>query len=239
MSASKVSNRNGGTQIAEAKIPGNAVEQIDPKGLTALNVAEEMKLTELEEHIKRNLSGFMFIGRALKAINDDKLYRGKFKTFEEYCRERWNLSDKYSYRLIHAYTCVDALEKHFSPTGEKRFPANEYQVRPLVKAFEEKPDQWVKAWTKVLAAAKDKPITSDDVQKVVDKMLESSSTKTATKSEKGLAAKAKPKSQPAEQKLTKIAEIVTEALDADSEPTVASLTKVLVKIQSMIESKKK
>jgi len=41
MSCSKVSNRNGGTQIAKDKILGTAIEQIDPKGLAALDAAEK------------------------------------------------------------------------------------------------------------------------------------------------------------------------------------------------------
>jgi hypothetical protein len=78
---------------------------------------------------RERLSGlqtFMEIGEALLEIRDSRLYRANFKTFEEYCRERWKMSKPQAYRL------VDAAEvsKNLSPIGDIQ-PTHESQVRPL------------------------------------------------------------------------------------------------------------
>lgn len=235
MSKSQKSRKNGQAPVAEPAVNAeqnpNAEVVVEPQpegGEAPLNAAEEMKFSELERHIELNLGGFMLVGKALKAINADRLYRAKFKKFEDYCRERWGLSDKYAYRLINAYTCVDTLQRELSPNGETQFPTNESQVRPLLSLDTSK---WVRAWQKVLKACKDKPITADEVEKVVDKMLGQPGEVRKTTGPKT-------KSNPAEQKLVKIEKLVTEALEDDSEPTVATLKQVLEKIQKLLGSKK-
>lgn len=210
---------------AESELNNAVNGQAESKDQAALNGAEEMKLEAYEKIIEQNIGGFMLVGRALKAIQDEKLYREKFKTFSEYCQQRWGLSDKYAYRHIKAFTCMEELQKELSPNGKIRLPNNESQVRPLTSL---ESDKQAKAWQKVLAVCKDKPVTADDVQGVVDKML--GKTKQAS-------AKSEPKSDQTEQTLAKIGKLVTKALkDGDSELTVAKLKKVLEKIQDMIES---
>lgn len=211
------------------KLETEVESQAEPRGDAALNAGEEMKLTQFEQILEQNLNSFIFVGRALKAIQNEKLYRVKFRKFEDYCRERWNLSDKYAYRLIDAYTCVDMLGKELSPTGETRFPTNESQVRPLTSLA---PEKQVKAWQQVLKVCKDKPITAVEVEEVANKMLGQPSKKDATKP--------KAATKKVEQgKLVKIGKLVAEALEEDeSELTVPKLKKILEKIQKMIEAKK-
>lgn len=43
---------------------------------------------------------FVEIGLALATIRDRRLYRAEFRTFEEYCRERWGFSRRRAYQLI-------------------------------------------------------------------------------------------------------------------------------------------
>jgi len=225
-------NENEATPVAEPaekneqKLDPDVVVPAEPQGEGQLNGVEELKLVALEEYIKLNLYGFMIVGKALKAISDEKLYRVKFKRFEDYCQERWGLSDKYAYRQIEAYICVDRLEKALSPIGEKRIPTNESQVRPLT-ALE--PEQQVKAWQRVLKAREGKSITADDVEKVVDKMLGQPGKAKAT---------TKTQSKKVEQTLVKIGKLVTKALEDDSELTVPKLKQILEKIQKMIGTKK-
>ena len=43
---------------------------------------------------------FIEVGKALLAIRDAKLYRKTHKTFEAYCRDRWEMSRPRAYQLI-------------------------------------------------------------------------------------------------------------------------------------------
>jgi hypothetical protein len=234
VSKSRQGKRHGKAPVAEPAVeveqkPKTEVTgQAEPQGETALNDVIELRLNEFERLVEQNLSSFLCVGKALKVIKQEKLHRTKFTKFEDYCHARWGLSDKYAYRLIDAYTCYDNLYRQLSPNGEKRFPINESQVRPLTPLV---PEKQVKVWQQVLKACKGKPITADEVQNVVDKMQGQPGKVKATKS--------KTKSKKAEQKLVKIDELVTEALEEDeSKLTIAGLKKILEKIQEMIGAKK-
>lgn len=192
-----------------------------PQGQVRMNKGEKAQLVSLEDQIDQNLGGFMLVGKALKAIDELKLYREKFKAFKAYCAARWSLSDKYAYRLINAYTCVNKLQAEL-PKGEL-LPINESQVRPLLALDA---DKWVKAWKQVLKTTKSKSITADEVQAVVAKML--------GKSGNAAAAKPEPDSVKTKRKLTTIAKLVNTALKKSSNPTVIQLKKVLEKIQAML-----
>jgi hypothetical protein len=50
------------------------------------------RLPKLEAVIKRGLSTFLQVGRALLEIHDGRLYAAEHRTFEEYCSKRWKLS---------------------------------------------------------------------------------------------------------------------------------------------------
>lgn len=234
MNKSKNGKKGEVTPVAEPAVKveqDSATEvtgQAEPQGETALHTGEELKLQQLEQILEQNLNSFLFTGKALKAIRDERLYRDKFTKFEDYCRERWGLSDKYAYRLIDGYTCHDNLHRELSPIGENRFPANESQVRPLTALA---PEKQVKAWQRVLKACKGKAITAVEVQEVVNKMLEKSGKKDITQP--------KASTIKAEQKLVKIGKLVTKALEEDeSKLTVPELKKILEKIQEMIGAKK-
>jgi len=204
-------------------------KQAEPQGDAALSVAEELKLEQYENAIRQGLGGFMLAGKALKAIQDETLYRAKSDTFENYCRKQWGLSDKYAYRLIEAYTVATHLQSELknSPIGETRLPINESQVRPL-GALE--PKQQIKAWQQVLKNCEGKPITADEVQAVVDKMRGNTPKPPTTP---GTALKN------ANTKLVKIGKLVTEALEEDeSDLTVPRLKEILEKIQALIGAKK-
>jgi hypothetical protein len=95
------------------------------------------RLTTLENVIDKNRRSFYVIGKALKEICDDRLYRFLlFKTFEAYTRARWEIGKSQAYRLIEACQVIDNL----SPIGDI-LPENESQVRslaPLAPAIQRK-----------------------------------------------------------------------------------------------------
>ena len=63
--------------------------EVVPAPLTA---EEKIRLRQLELEIERNLTGFIKCGRALLEVRESRLYREKYKTFSEYCRERFALA---------------------------------------------------------------------------------------------------------------------------------------------------
>ena len=87
------------------------------------------RLVKLEKLIARNQESFYEIGKALKEIRDNRLYRqALFESFEIYTRQRWDMGKAYAYRLIRAYEVIYNL----SPIGDK-LPANESQARLLAQ----------------------------------------------------------------------------------------------------------
>lgn len=93
------------------------------------------RLTHLEAAIEKERRCFYKIGKALKEIHDDRLYRELlFESFEAYVRARWDMGKAHAHRLIEAARVIDNL----SPIGDK-LPENEAQLRPLAQL--QAPDQ--------------------------------------------------------------------------------------------------
>ncbi len=86
-------------------------------------VAQEAIIANARDSIESN---YLDIGAALKIVRDRKLYREGGRTFETYCKEKWDYSRQHAYRLIAAYDTAIGL----SPRGDK--PPTEYAARPLV-----------------------------------------------------------------------------------------------------------
>ena len=56
------------------------------------------RLPELEAVIERGLATFIEVGKALMEIQDGRLYRETHATFEDYCRQRWEMSRVHAHR---------------------------------------------------------------------------------------------------------------------------------------------
>lgn len=88
------------------------------------------RLTQLESVIETNQRNFYQIGKALKQIRNERLFRDLlFDRFEAYVKERWDMARAQAYRLIEAATVIENL----SPIGDKVLPENESQARILVR----------------------------------------------------------------------------------------------------------
>jgi len=86
------------------------------------------RLTQLENVIETNQRKFYQIGKALKQIRDERLFRDVlFDRFETYVKDRWDMARSQAYRLIEAATILDNL----SPIGDGILPRNESQARVL------------------------------------------------------------------------------------------------------------
>ncbi len=74
-------------------------------------------------------------------IRDEELYKGKYKTFENYIAERWDFSKQRGYQLLSASELTLKLAQNYakiqSENGAKRplkgdvLPAAETHIRPL------------------------------------------------------------------------------------------------------------
>ena len=126
----------------------------------------DKKLVELEKIIEEGLRTFTDVGSALLQIRDGKLYHPQYSSFEEYCRERWDMEHSHAYRLMDSAKVMANLKT--SPIGEV-LPTNESQTRPLTSL---PPQQQVAAWKEATTTAPEgKAPTGGLVQKIVNRIL--------------------------------------------------------------------
>lgn len=112
---------------------------------STLALSERTRLAQLEETIERGLATFVEVGAALMEVRDSRLYRDGFTTFEDYCRERWQMARNYANKLIAASEAVANLG-----TTVPILPITESQARPLTRL---EPDQRRAAWTEAIETA--------------------------------------------------------------------------------------
>lgn len=139
---------------------------MEDHSMITMTDTETDRLTELEEIITKNFHGFYAVGCALAEISASKLYRLTHNTFEDYCRERFEVARQTAYQYMEAKKAVDNVRN----CGQfKQLPSNEAQVRPLTKLA---PELQIEAWEKVVASAPfDSGITAKHVSHVVGDML--------------------------------------------------------------------
>lgn len=105
---------------------------------TALTVKEQKALQTQEAVIAKGMHTFVEVGNALLAIRDGRLYRERYRTFEVYCSERWEMSKPQATRLI----CSARVIENLVPIGTV-LPATESQARPLTTIpMEQVGDVW-------------------------------------------------------------------------------------------------
>lgn len=130
----------------------------------ALTYMEKEELREFERQIESGLKTFRKVGTALLAIRDGRMYRAEFKTFEDYCRDRWGFNASRARQLIGAAEIAGRIESVTIVT-----PATESQARPLaVLPPEQQPEAWKAATDK--AATEGRKVTAKDVQEQVKKI---------------------------------------------------------------------
>jgi hypothetical protein len=136
--------------------------------MQSLTISEQQTLNGLEATIEGGLEAFYRVGNALLSIRDGRLYRANHATFEDYCRERWNISRPQAYRLLDAAGVAENL----SPIGDK--PTAESQARELA-TLNDQPELQRQVWQAVVASAANAEVTAALVKAFVDKTLQSGS----------------------------------------------------------------
>jgi phage-related protein len=120
-----------------------------------------IELTKAEERIELGLKAFVQMGRELRHIRDNRLYRGADDTmFEDYVERRWKMTKAHAYRFIKAAECWENVSKLETPV----LPVSESQVRPMTSL---KPSQRQKVWREVVKITKGEQPTAEQVEKTV------------------------------------------------------------------------
>lgn len=123
-------------------------------------------LGRAENVIRNGLDTFVEVGNALQEIRDGRGYRLKgYGTFEDYCRDEWNISRVHAFRLMQSAAVVENL----LPIGNAR-PETESQARPLAALD---PDQQVTAWNCAVETAQRENggrVTAAIVQRAADEV---------------------------------------------------------------------
>jgi len=92
---------------------------------TDLTEQETTLLNECEAVVSKGIKAFKEVWGALLEIRDSKLYRKEFRTFDDYCVVKWDLSKRYVNRNLKALDTLNNL----GPMGPNEM--TERQLRPL------------------------------------------------------------------------------------------------------------
>lgn len=135
-----------------------------------LTTTEQTELAENESVIERGLKTFHEVGNALIAIRDKRLYRQTFKTFEDYCQQKWGLGERRAYQFIDAAKVLENLKSE----PMVQLPASERQARPLTQL---EPEAQRVVWDIVQKTAPNGKVTADHVKSVTSVFKEVATTK--------------------------------------------------------------
>ena len=102
----------------------------EPIELSALNSAEQEQLNLCETIIEKGYNTFIEVGNALFEIRNNKVYREKHSTFEEYCREKWQIKRQRAYELMDAASIVNTL----SEISDKK--SDDFKISPSINIRE-------------------------------------------------------------------------------------------------------
>lgn len=163
------SERNGGDMFslqleqaddtADDTVIIGVFDDENPVELEGLSTEEQKTLAGCEAAIDRNRAAFMETALALCIIRKQRLYREKFKTFEEYCQTRHGFGRKYGYRLAKA----GQLLTEMGPIGDTAL-TSESAARQLLKAPKAKR---LEVLEKAKAEAGGKSVTAAKIKEAV------------------------------------------------------------------------
>lgn len=148
------------TDTTRTMSSGGHVSQWSPPNSSPLNSSEQTRFAAYESRVAAAFESLLDGGQALLAIQNERLYRERYGSFEEYCRERWQMSRSYAYRLIAAAQILAQM----SPMGDIPRPCSERQLRPLLKVDTETA---VEVWKEAVKQAAGRPVTGSLVSKCV------------------------------------------------------------------------
>ncbi|MBD2534179.1 hypothetical protein H6G97_33475 [Nostoc flagelliforme FACHB-838] len=144
--------------------PATATITVTAVEVTELTEEEQRDRPHLEKKVER---AFFEAGKALIELRDRRLYRSTYKTFDEYCLDRFGYNRSRSYQLVDAAVVVDNLQK--CPQIVDILPTAEGQVRPMTKL---EPQEQQEVWLTAVELAGGKVLTGRIVKDVVQRIME-------------------------------------------------------------------
>jgi hypothetical protein len=120
-------------------------------------------MLDCETILQKGLATFFEVGSTLMTIREKRLYCETHRTFEEYCRDRWEIGRSYAWRVIAAAERMRLLPV----TGSAKKPINEFQIRSSLKL---NPTDFPKAWNEAISRAKGGKLTSRLLTSVVNEI---------------------------------------------------------------------
>ena len=97
--------------LPDGAMPGLSLQTDGVIELSALTGEEVDRLVVCEQTIAEGFDTFLAVGNALLEIQRGKLYRSSHRTFEGYCRERFQLKRQRAYELMGAAEVVNSLSE--------------------------------------------------------------------------------------------------------------------------------
>ncbi len=159
-------------------LPTGELEERTPE--TRLTIAATLQIEELtkdEEKERHRLElkverAFVEAGTALRQLRDERLYRSTHKTFEEYCRDRFNYTRDAAYFKIAAAAVYSNIQNNLPTNGRQiPLPTNERQLRDLAKA-DFTPKAQVSVWQQAVEQADGKVPSGRIVKGIVKRLKE-------------------------------------------------------------------
>ncbi|MFB2772436.1 hypothetical protein ACE1AT_24600 [Pelatocladus sp. BLCC-F211] len=137
--------------------------------LSELSEEEKADRHRLELKIER---AFYEAGSALNELRERRLYRSTHRTFEEYCRDRFNYSRDTAYLKMAAAVVYDNIQKFLPTIGRQTpMPTNERQLRDLAKANLE-PELQAATWLRGVEEAGGKVPSGRIIKGIVEQLKE-------------------------------------------------------------------
>ncbi len=149
-----------------------------------VSVKDQNRLAELEVIVTKNFKAFYEVGCALREIREKRYYRQAHNTFEDYCREMWDILERSANFQIKAANVVDNLQLKLGEANHGTIvpglglsensnqtiplPENEHQARILSRVPpEDQPSVWVEAVKTIPEGGK---ITASHIKKTMREM---------------------------------------------------------------------
>jgi len=151
----------------------------DDEPTMPLSHQERKELQRHEKIIEHGWASIVEASLALMAIRDGRLYRGDFKTFEQYCQQRWALARSTAYQRIEFANTHLVL----SAVADIPQPVNERQVRALAGLS---PEDKLLVWREAVQHTPNGTPTHKDVKEARKRLglATPASAKGGTKTEK-------------------------------------------------------
>lgn len=164
-----------GNQRGQEETESEIIEGITDEVVRAeLSPSEEDRLDELETIIKQGLQGFMLVGSALLEIQENKLYKASYSTFEEYMKGKFEIDRRRGYFLINAAKTTISITAQAEQDAllHNTIPTPAPQVESHANALSEiNPEDQFNVWKETYQESKKtgKPITAGKIrQKAAD-----------------------------------------------------------------------